>query len=351
VTDNNGIIVARSERQEDFVGKPLPPDLLAQSRAQTGVYRATNVTGDRIIRATTRSELAGWLVSATVPESYLDEPLRRSFMFTALLLGIALMLGGPLAYLFARLMTRPLYKATLLAGAMGRGEDIAPLNTNLVEANVLIETLSDAAAELKRREEFSTFLTRELAHRAKNQLAVVQGMAMQTARQAGSLDTFVEQFGRRLQGLAQSQDVLVKQNWKGAWMSDLVRAHLEMFAAGDRAEISGPDLFLDTAAVQNIGFALHELATNASKHGALSSPAGRVLVKWSIVEGEAFTIEWIEKGGPPASMPGHKGFGYRVITELVPQSLEGTSDVEFAASGLRWRLTVPWAHAQKAFRE
>jgi len=139
VTDNNGIIVARSERQEDFVGKPLPPDLLAQSRAQTGVYRATNVTGDRIIRATTRSELAGWLVSATVPESYLDEPLRRSFMFTALLLGIALMLGGPLAYLFARLMTRPLSKATLLAGAMGRGEDIAPLNTNLVEANVLIE--------------------------------------------------------------------------------------------------------------------------------------------------------------------------------------------------------------------
>jgi len=174
---------------------------------------------------------------------------------------------------------------------------------------------------------------------------------MQTARQAGSLDTFVEQFGRRLQGLAQSQDVLVKQNWKGAWMSDLVRAHLEMFAAGDRAEISGPDLFLDTAAVQNIGFALHELATNASKHGALSSPAGRVLVKWSIVEGEAFTIELIEKGGRPASMPGHKGFGYRVITELVPQSLEGTSDVEFAASGLRWRLTVPWAHAQKAFRE
>ena len=244
-------------------------------------------------------------------------------------------------------MTRPLDEATRLAEAVGRGEPIASSPTKLVEANVLTETLSHASAELNRREEFSAFLTRELAHRAKNQLAVVQGMAFQTARQAPSVSSFMEQFGRRLQGLAQSQDVLVKQNWRGGWMSELVRAHLDLFAAGDRAEASGPDLFLNSAAVQNIGFALHELATNASKHGALSSPRGRIVVQWSDADSESLTVEWIERGGPAVSPPVRTGFGHRVMTELVPLSLQGAAKVDFAVDGLYWRLTIPAAYVLK----
>src|SRR6185295_18135430 len=99
-------------------------------------------------------------------------------------------------------------------------------------------------------------------------LAVVKGMALQTAHGSASVDQFLEQFGQRLQGLAESQDLLLRQNWQGAWLSDLVQAHLSLFGAVDRVDIEGPALFLSANAVQNIGFALHELTTNAFKHGA-----------------------------------------------------------------------------------
>ena len=97
VTDNNGIILARSERHDEFVGKPLPPDLLERSRDAKGVFRAKNVAGDDILRATVRSEVAGWLVSATVPVAFLEEPRRRGQLFAATMLGTALALGLALA--------------------------------------------------------------------------------------------------------------------------------------------------------------------------------------------------------------------------------------------------------------
>ncbi len=138
------------------------------------------------------------------------------------------------------MIARPLQAATTAAAAVGRGEHVAPLTSPLVEANTLIDALSTASSELKRRQEDAAFLMRELAHRSKNQLAVVQGMALQTAGQSASVDQFVKQFAQRIQGLAESQELMVRQNWQGAWLSDLVRAHLNLFGAGPRAQIEGP---------------------------------------------------------------------------------------------------------------
>src|SRR5262249_22602056 len=158
-------------------------------------------------------------------------------------------------------------------------------------------------------------LMRELAHRAKNQLAVVKGVALQTAKQSGSVDEFVVRFNQRLEGLAKSQELMLRQNWQGAWMGDLVRAHLELFGARERAEIDGPPIFLTATAVQNIGYALHELATNASKHGALSAPGGRVEVTWSGVgTDKQIRLQWTEVNGPSVHSPLRRGFGYLVLT-------------------------------------
>ena len=346
VTDNKGVILARSERHEDFVGKPLPAELLAQSRAATSVFRGTSVAGDRILRATVRSKIAGWLVSATVPVSYADAPYRRGQFFAAALIGTALVLGAALAYIFATFMARPLTAAAAAASAMGKGEQVEPLHSPLAEANILTTALSAASEELKRRQEHSEFLMRELAHRAKNQLAVVKGMALQTAKQSGSVEEFVGHFSERIQGLAESQDLMLKQNWQGAWLRDLVRAHLDLFAAGGRAELDGPDLFLDANAVQNVGFALHELATNASKHGALSEAGGRVLVRWRAPSPEGgIRVEWAEHDGPTVHSPLRKGFGHLVLTELVARALQGTSNLEFHSHGVRWQLDFPSTHA------
>jgi two-component sensor histidine kinase len=159
----------------------------------------------------------------------------------------------------------------------------------------------------------------------------------------------VTQFGQRIQGLAESQDLMVRQNWQGAWLHDLVRAHLELFGAGARAQIEGPALFLDANAVQNIGFALHELATNAYKHGALSSRQGRVSVSWrGPVPDDRIVLEWTESGGPAVQAPQRQGFGYLVVTELVAQALQGTAKLDFPPQGIRWHLDIPGANALNA---
>jgi two-component sensor histidine kinase len=345
ITDKKGIILARSERHADFVGKPLPKDLLEQSRAAKGVFRATSVAGDEILRATVRSQATGWLVSATMPLSDVEAPRRRGQLFASALAGTALALGLALAYIFGGFMARPLDAATTAAAAVGLGKHVEPLESPLAEANTLTAALSAASLELQRRQEHSAFLMRELAHRSKNQLAVVKGMALQTARQSGTVDEFVDHFTQRIQGLAESQDLMVRQNWQGAWLSDLVRAHLDLFGARARVRIEGPALFLGANAVQNIGFALHELATNAFKHGALSTPAGSVHVSWrGPDEDQRVYLEWLERDGPSVQPPPQQGFGHLVITELVAQALQGSAKLEFKPEGIHWQLDIPASH-------
>jgi two-component sensor histidine kinase len=349
ITDKKGIILARSERHAEFVGKPLPAELFKRSLEAKGVFLATSVAGQKIVRATVRSKVTGWLVSATVPVTYLEAPRRRGILFASAMIATALMLGGALAYIFGSFMARPLAAAAHAADAIGAAKPVEPLHSPLVEANTVTAALSTASLELKRRQEHAEFLMQELAHRAKNQLAVVKGMALQTARQSQNVEQFADHFGQRIQGLAESQDLMLQQNWQGAWLTDLVRAQLELFAAGNRAEITGPPIFLNANAVQNIGFALHELATNASKHGALSAPQGRVSVTWSGPTPDGrIHLKWTEQGGPPVHPPERKGFGHLVITELVAQALQGTSNLEFRAEGVHWSLDIPATHALSA---
>jgi two-component sensor histidine kinase len=344
VTDRSGIILARSQRHDEFVGQPLPSDLFAQTQAAGGVYRAVNVAGEPILRATVRSKLAGWFVSATVPVSRVEEPRQRGLSFAVLLLTASVVSGAALAYGFGRMMTRPLNQTTALAASLGRGEYVQAITSSLVEANLISETLERASVDLRTSADHSTFLVRELAHRAKNQLAVVKGMALQTARKSTTIDEFITGFDKRIEGLSQSQDLLLRQNWRGATMRDLVRAHIELFGVGDRVQIEGPDVFLDTTAVQNLGFALHELVTNALKHGALSAKEGTVLLRWWATNEGAVQLEWKEKGAQGTPNLARSGFGSRVIRELVPGALQTSAELEFLEGGVRWCIVIPASH-------
>lgn len=349
ITDKKGIILARSERHAEFVGKPLPKELLEQSRAAKGVFQATSVAGEGVMRATVRSQTAGWLVSATVPVAYLEASRQRGQLFAVAMIATSLVLGAALAYVFATFMARPLEAATNAAREIGLGKHVEPIKSPLVEANTVIEALSAASLELKRRQEHTAFLMGELAHRAKNQLAVVKGMALQTARESATVDEVVEQLSQRIQGLAESQDLMVRQNWQGAWLGDLVKAHLDLFGAGSRALIEGPPLFLNANAVQNIGFALHELATNASKYGAIKSPEGRVLVTWRGPEEDGrIRMDWVERDGPLVQTPKRQGFGFLIMTDLVGQAVRGTATLEFSPDGVHWHLEFPASHALAA---
>ena len=210
-------------------------------------------------------------------------------------------------------------------------------------AVVGLSIVAEDVTERKRHEEHIAFLMREIAHRAKNLLAVVQALARQTAKQSDGMDDFQDQFGARLQALASMHNLLISQDWKGALVEEVVRAQIAPFAVPDQFTMEGPRVALDPKAAQHISLALHELATNAAKHGALSQPSGRVSVRWNVIDGETsrFEMVWSETGGPTPAERVSKGFGSAVIERLTPAALGGTANLSITPAGVTWTLTMP----------
>jgi PAS domain S-box-containing protein len=207
----------------------------------------------------------------------------------------------------------------------------------------VIGTVADIT-ERKEREEREHLLMREVNHRAKNMLSVVDAIAHQTASR--NPEDFIERFSERIQALSANQDLLVRSDWGGVDIEDLTRAQLSHFAdlIGSRIVVDGPQLRLKPASAQAIGLALHELATNAGKYGALSTDRGRVDVCWGN-DGGTLTMSWTERDGPPVSAPKRRGFGTIVMETMAERSVDGAVDLDYAPSGVTWRLTCPAANA------
>ena len=194
-------------------------------------------------------------------------------------------------------------------------------------------------------EEHVRLLMGEVNHRSKNMLSLVQAIAKRTV--ATHPEDFIERFGERVQALSTSQDLLVKSEWKAVSLGELVRAQLAHFddAFDSRITLDGPQLAIKASASQALGMALHELATNAAKYGALSNTSGRVIISWSLPTDAAgkdrFTISWIESGGPPIAKPTRLGFGSTVTDSMIKMSLGGDVKVDFAPTGLVWHINCP----------
>jgi PAS domain S-box-containing protein len=177
------------------------------------------------------------------------------------------------------------------------------------------------------------FTLRELSHRTKNLLAVVQGLARMIARRSDNIDDFEARFRGCIQALAYSHDLLVQHEWQGATLEELLRVQLAPFGGLDSGRFAahGPEVYLRPPAMQSLGLILHELATNATKHGALSSPAGAIAIDWA-GEADGVRLTWAERGGPPVAPPQRKGFG-QVVFERIGASLEGNIVTEFRPEG------------------
>jgi PAS domain S-box-containing protein len=198
--------------------------------------------------------------------------------------------------------------------------------------------------ERREREETEHLIMREMNHRAKNMLSVVDAIAHRTA--ASNPEDFVERFSKRIQALSANQDELVRNEWKGVEIEALARAQLSHLAdlIGSRIAVHGPKLRLNATAAQAIGLALHELATNAGKYGALSTDTGRVDICWG-ADRDTLDMSWTERDGPPVSAPKRRGFGTTVMEAMAERSVDGTVDLDYAPSGVTWRLTCPAASA------
>ena len=195
--------------------------------------------------------------------------------------------------------------------------------------------------EQKESEEMVRLLLAEVNHRSKNMLTLVQAIARQAARPEDK--PYVDRLSLRLQSLAASQDALVHTGWRGADVETLLRFQLAHFRdlVGGRIQLSGPATVLSSSAAQILGMAIHELSTNAAKHGALSNEQGKVRIEWGLRDETTqsrFFIQWREENGPAVTPPAATGFGTSVLGKIAQNSMNADVSIEYAATGLVWTL-------------
>jgi PAS domain S-box-containing protein len=194
-------------------------------------------------------------------------------------------------------------------------------------------------------EEQNDLLAREIHHRFKNMLSLVQAIARQTMKTRP--EDFLERFSARIQGLSSAQDMLVYNMWTGVDVLALIHSQLAHMkdAIDRRIKLSGPAVKLKADAAQALGMAIHELATNAGKYGALAGEKGEVSIDWSLDRNSSgvrqFVISWTERGGPRVEKPDSLGFGSVVMNKMTSAAMNAQVEVDFAPEGLSWTLHCP----------
>ncbi len=201
----------------------------------------------------------------------------------------------------------------------------------------------------KKAEERQSLLIHELNHRVKNTLATVQSLAIQTMRSSPDPEAFQSNFMARLMALSATHDLLTQTYWESASLSEVIEAELRPHGGIDQERIKarGDAVRLKPQQALSLGLAFHELATNAIKYGALSSPQGQLSITWNLKTDAAgerqLLIHWHEQGGPPVAKPKRQGFGTRLIDRSIVHELGGLIEVDYASTGLECRIKVPLA--------
>jgi PAS domain S-box-containing protein len=209
---------------------------------------------------------------------------------------------------------------------------------------VRLKGLTRDITRRKQAEERQDLLIAELDHRVKNVLARVAVVAMHTRQGSGTMDEFVRALGGRIQSMATAHSLLSQSRWHGVGLTDLIRHQLAPYTTDANTTICGPDVMLTSAETQAVAMVIHELVTNAAKHGSLSSPNGSVSVSWDRTGTDAaamLTIAWRELGGPPIAARVQSGYGSSLIRDLIPHELGGAVDLVFAADGACCKIAIP----------
>jgi two-component sensor histidine kinase len=196
-------------------------------------------------------------------------------------------------------------------------------------------------------EEQQRRLVAELDHRVKNVLATVQAIAAQTLQASSSMEHFVAALDGRIRSMGSTHELLSHRRWLGIPLAELVGRELAPYATGSNTEIGGPEVMLSAEAGQTMAKVLHELVTNAAKHGALSAPSGQVSIRWRLgLNGSAsdrLVLTWRETGGPLVVPPSKSSYGMHVVRELIPYELGGTVDHVLAPEGARCQMEISLA--------
>ncbi|MDQ0466535.1 two-component sensor histidine kinase [Caulobacter ginsengisoli] len=294
-----------------------------------------------------------------------DEALRFTWLhnprppFTRAVLGRT---GDECLSAEAQAVLRPLKEQVLASGEPLQAEVALPMDdhTGHFEIRVTPAAAADGStgllvaavdiSEQKRQQDHLQVILRELAHRSRNLLSMVDGIARQTAKAEGVPKEFSQRFGARLTALGQAYDLLISHDWRGVDLDTLARSQLAHLApeAGDRLRIEGPSLDVGPETGQYLALAIHELATNAAKYGALSELGGQITLSWRRLEGPdgapRIEVTWDETLDRPMSeAPAgrRRGFGRLLLEQLTPRAVKGQASLVFEPQAVRWHVGFP----------
>jgi two-component sensor histidine kinase/integral membrane sensor domain MASE1 len=300
----------------DSLGMPRNTAVFGRTFSGQGVLRSADITKDP--RYGQNGPHKGMPTGHLPVRSYLATPVK---LRSGEVVG-GLFFGHPEADVFDE-------RAERLAVGLAAQAAVALDNARLFQA------AQTEIAERTRAEEHQRLLVHELNHRVKNTLATVQSIAAQTSR-SRDLRAGYASFTDRLMALSRAHDVLTRQSWEGADLMAMAQGAVLPFEtdAGERFHLEGPHVWLGPQQALAIAMALHELATNAAKYGALSLPEGQVDLTWEVPAGGGLTMTWRERGGPPVTAPTHRGFGSRLLERGLAAELAGTVTVDYRPAGL-----------------
>ena len=299
IFDGDGVNLARVPNPQETIGKRASPSLYAEMFRQPETTLPTvSLEGVPLITSFARSSLTGWTVAAGIAEGSLVAPLWRSLAITSVIGGFLLLVG--------------LGFALRMAAAIARGE-------------MLHDLLID-----------------ELNHRVKNTLAILQSLATQTFRSASRAER--EKFEGRLGALAEAHNLLSEEKWQGSDLQDLIARVLQPYLLNnpERVRMFGPKVPLSPRLAVVLSMIVHEIATNATKYGALSNDSGTVALDWEIIEdstGRQLRLIWTEAGGPLVTAPVQRGFGSRLIERSARDQLGGEATVDFLPRGVVYTVS------------
>jgi two-component sensor histidine kinase len=360
IADRNGVIIAREPLPERFIGTRIPePFLSLVHAAAPGTQEVTSQDGTRRIIGYVPAAVMqkGLYVSSGISrdEAFLtiDQATRRGIALA--LVGAAIAFGA--AWVFGhRVVGRPVERLVNTIRAWRDGNRAArtgmfakagELEAVGAAIDGLMDELAVRQADRERSEARQRLLINELNHRVKNTLTTVQSIASQSLRNAVTAADAKEAIEGRLFALSRAHDVLTRENWEGADVSEIVEQAVAPYSSRgeDRLHLKGPRVRLPPRTALSLAMVLQELATNAVKYGALSNAAGEIRITWDVSHAEPrhIRLRWQESGGPSVQEPNRKGFGSRLIERSLAGDLGGGAHITFAPTGLICTLDAPLA--------
>lgn len=350
IADADGVVVVRTPPLDGVVGTKIAPEFMHLLQARgPGTLEAPSRDGVlRIIGYQPVSAASPLYIASGFAKAAALEPVNRG-SWTA---GFLILLSGVVAaaaavFIGNRFITRPISRVVstidrwasgdiaVRTGMRGQHGEIGQIGASV---DGLLDELDRRRLKAEEAEAARVFLSRELSHRVKNTLAVVQAIARQTFGKIVPAQA-IETYSLRVRALAGAYDALLADEWESAEIHDVIeRAIAPHHEPGDnRFRLSGPDLELPSKAVVAVTLILHELATNAAKYGALSNQSGHVEIAWR-TDGARARLDWSEHGGPEVARPEREGFGTKVVSRALPAEFAAAVSFDYRPEGLHFSV-------------